>query len=249
MAPARAPLLLTIVMPVYNEAKTFDTILRRVKTAPLPKGMRREIVIVEAASTDGTPAIIDRHKGEPGVRIYHLKKYCGKGTKLAFGFKKARGDIIMVQDADLEYDPDDYPRLLKPIIDGKASFVLGSRHLGKGKWTIRKFKGTGFNRLYGMIINIGASSLDLAFNILYGTRLTDPQTMYKVFRRECIKGLEFKEDGFYMDFEMVIKLIKRGHKPLEIPVRYNARSFSEGKKVSVIKTGLLDLWVMLKYRF
>lgn len=247
MAPARAPLLLTIVMPVYNEARTFETILKRVKTAPLPKGMRREIIIVESASTDGTPAIIDRHKRDAGVRIYHLKNYCGKGTKLAFGFKKARGDIIMVQDADLEYNPNDYPKLLKPILQGKTSFVLGSRHLGKGKWTIRKFKG--YDRVMGHVMNIGAKSLDTFFNILYGVHLTDPQTMYKVFRRECIKNVTFKEDGFYMDFEMVIKLIKRGYKPLEIPVKYNSRGFSEGKKVNIIKTGIMDVWVMIKYRF
>jgi glycosyltransferase involved in cell wall biosynthesis len=236
-------------MPVYNEAKTLEEILRRVKAAPLPPGMRRELIIIEGASTDDTPAIIDRHKGEPGVRVFHLKRYCGKGTKLAFGFKRARGDIILVQDADLEYDPNDYAKLLRPILAGRTSFVLGSRHLGKGKWTIRKFKGRGLNKLYGMVINVGASSLDLFFNLLYGVWLTDPQTMYKVFRRECINGIAFKEDGFYMDFEMVIKLIKRGYKPLEIPIRYNARSFGEGKKVNVIKTGLLDLWVMLKYRF
>ncbi|HIH24098.1 TPA: glycosyltransferase family 2 protein [Candidatus Woesearchaeota archaeon] len=247
MASTHVPLLLSIVMPVYNEAKTFDIILKRVKGAPLPKGMRREIIIVEAASTDGTPAIIDRHKGETGVRIYHLKDYCGKGTKLAFGFKKARGDIIMVQDADLEYDPNDYPKLLKPILLGKTSFVLGSRHLGKGAWTIRRFNGR--DRFMAHIMNIGAKSLDTLFNILYGVHLTDPQTMYKVFRRKCIKGVTFKEDGFYMDFEMVIKLIKRGHKPIEVPVKYTSRGFSEGKKVNVVKTGLMDIWVMLKYRF
>lgn len=245
--PMRGPLLLSIVMPVYNEARTFDTILKRVKAAKLPRGMRREIIVVEAASTDGTPAIIDKHKRDAGVRIFHLKTYCGKGTKLAYGFKQARGDIIIVQDADLEYDPSDYLKLLAPIVAGKATFVLGSRHLGKQHWQIRKFHGKDW--VIAHIMNIGAKSIDTFFNTLYRVHLTDPQTMYKVFRRECLKGIEFKEDGFYMDFEMVIKLIKNGHKPIELPIKYDSRGFSEGKKVNVIKTGIMDIWVMLKYRF
>lgn len=233
-------------MPVYNEAKTFDECLRRLQAAPMP-GIEKEIIIVEASSTDGTPAIIDKHKKEKNVRVFHLKGYCGKGTKLQFGFKKATGDIITIQDADLEYDPNDHYRLIQPILQGKTSFVLGSRHLGKRTWQFRRFKGT--DRLYAYIINTGTIFLDGFFNLMYGVRLTDPQTMYKVFKRSCLKGITFKEDGFHMDYEMVIKLIKAGYKPVELPVKFKSRGYSEGKKVTIIKTGTLDVLTILKYRF
>jgi glycosyltransferase involved in cell wall biosynthesis len=238
-------LTLSIVIPVFNEESSFDEMIKRVQAVEL-RNIKKEFIIVEAGTTDSTPKIVDKYKGKKGFSVHHLKKYCGKGTKLAYGFKQATGDIILIQDADLEYNPKDYPKLLKPLLTGKADFVLGSRHKGKNSWKIRKFKG---KKLHAIVINTGAKSLDLFFNILYGTWLTDPQTMYKVFWKSCIDDIEFKEDGFYMDFEMVIKLIKAGYPPLEVPVRYNSRSFDEGKKVNVIKTGLLDIWTMLKYRF
>lgn len=239
--------LLSIIIPVYNEAKTFDQMLSKVRAQNVP-GVHKEIIIVEAASTDGTAAVVDKYRETKGIRVYHLKQYCGKGTKLQYGFKRARGDIILIQDADLEYDVRDYPKLIKPILQGKADFVLGSRHLGhKMKWQIRKYRGKDY--LYAHIINVGSLFLNTFMNIMYGVWLTDPQTMYKVFRRSCLQGITFKEDGFHMDFEMVIKLIKAGYTPIEVPVSYNSRGYSEGKKIKIIETGLQDVKTILKYRF
>ena len=236
---------LSIIMPVYNEAATFDECLRRLQAAPMP-GIQKEIIIVEAGSTDGTPKIIDKHKKEKNVRVFHLKNHCGKGSKLQFGFKKATGDIITIQDADLEYDPNDHYRLIQPILKGETSFVLGSRHLGKRTWQFRRFHGR--DKLYAYVINTGTIFLDGFFNLMYGVRLTDPQTMYKVFKRSCLKNITFKEDGFHMDYEMVIKLIKAGYKPIELPVKFKSRGYSQGKKVTIIKTGTLDVLTILKYR-
>lgn len=237
--------LLSFIIPVYNEEKTFAKMFARLDKVELP-GVDREYIIVEAQSTDKSPQILDTYAKHKDVRVFHLKKYCGKGTKVRYGFSKAKGDIIAIQDADMEYDPKDYPELLAPILAGKADFVLGSRHLGKSTWKIRQFD---YTKFYARFIDVASIGLYAFFAVLYGTYLTDPQTMYKIFRKKCIQEIKFNSDLFDLDWEIVTRLVKRGHVPLEVPVNYKARSLEEGKKVRIVRDGFRAVWTILKYRF
>lgn len=236
---------LSIIMPVYNEAKNLKIIIPKVLKADVG-GLERELIIAEGGSTDGSDKIVDEFKKNKSVSVYHMKKYCGKGFKVRYGIRKAKGDIILIQDADLEYDVNDYKELLEPIIKGKTEFVLGSRHLGAGTWKTRKFAR---EPIKGFIVNLCARGLDVIFNMLNSVWLTDPQTMYKVFTKDSIKGIEFNADHFDFDWEIVTKLIKKGYKPLEIPINYKSRSTSEGKKIKFIKDGFRNLWSIMRYRF
>lgn len=240
-----ARIKLSIVMPVYNEEKTLREIVSKIEKVNI-RGIEKELIIVEAKSTDNTPYIVDSLAKKNWITAYHLERYCGKGAKVKFGFKMAQGDIILIQDADLEYDPIDYPDLINPIINGKANFVLGSRHLGRRTWKIRKFTGQIW---YSILINFSSIVLHRLFAILYGVYLTDPMTMYKVFKRDILKGLKLDSEGFHLDWEIVCKFVKHGHKPLEVPVNYISRGSAEGKKVNVIRDGVLAVWTIIKYRF
>lgn len=235
---------LSIIMPVYNERRYIEQILEKVLSVKLP--IDREIIIVESNSTDGTREIIKQYEKKESIYVIYQNQPLGKGSAVKEGFKHVSGDIILIQDADLEYEPNDYPRLLKPILDNKTKFVLGSRHLGKRTWKIRDF-----DRLMwdARLIDIGSELLTWLFCVLYHVKLSDPQTMYKVFRRECISGIEFESNSFTLDWEIVIRLLKKGILPLELPVRYKSRSKDEGKKVKILQTGLQSLACFIKYKF
>ncbi len=246
---AQDHLKLSVVIPIYNEAATAATLLQRVRTAPLPTGVAREMVIVESASTDGSHEIVqafaEAHRSAE-VRVVLQERPRGKGHAVREGLALATGDIVLIQDGDLEYDVADYPALLAPILAGRATFVLGSRHLGGESWVIRRFeKGS----LRAPLMNVGGVLFHAFFNAVYGTRLTDPTTMYKVFRRSAVDGLTFVSDRFDFDFELVAKLIRSGHVPVEVPISYNSRSFEEGKKIRMIRDPLTWVWAILRFRF
>jgi glycosyltransferase involved in cell wall biosynthesis len=240
----------SIVIAVYNEAATVGTLLERVWSQPVPQATK-EIVIVESNSTDGSRAIVAqfaaRHANDPQARIVviHQNAPRGKGNAVRQGLKAATGDILLIQDADLEYDTADYPDLLRPIIERRAAFVLGSRHMGRSDWKIRKFAHGGPR---AAIMNVGGILFHALFNALYATQLTDPTTMYKVFRADCIAGLSFECDRFDFDYELLGKLIGAGFLPQEIPVSYQSRGFDEGKKIRMIRDPLTWLAALWRYR-
>lgn len=244
------PRLLSIIIPIYNERNTVLTLLTRVYNHKLPN-ISKEMVIIESGSTDGTKKIIKEFlNGKKGVRILFQSKPRGKGNAVRYGLKHARGDIILIQDADLEYDVRDYERLIKPILDKKTSFVLGSRHLtheNTRNWGIRKFRGK--ERLYAYFMNFGGLLFHSFFNLLYGTNLSDPTTMYKVFDKKLIKGLKLKGNYFELDWEIVAKFIRLGHIPHEIPIIYKSRSPKEGKKVRFFRDVPLYVKTIIQTRF
>jgi glycosyltransferase involved in cell wall biosynthesis len=236
---------LSIIIPIYNEAATVGELLNRVLAVKLPK-IEKEIIIVESNSTDGSREIIERYEKKKEIKVFYQEKPCGKGNALKLGFQHATGDIILIQDADLEYNPEEYGNLLVPILSGKASFVLGSRPLGKESWSIRKYAGYFF---YARLLNLGGLFYTFLFNLLYFVWLTDPATMFKVFRRDCISGIRFKSNYFDLDWELVAKLIRSGYEPVEVPVRYHSRSTAEGKKIRFFRDGFLVLWAIVRFRF
>jgi glycosyltransferase involved in cell wall biosynthesis len=236
---------LSIIMPVYNEEKYIDQIINRVDAIDIGN-LEKEIIIIESNSIDGTRDLIKKYENKKGYKIIYEDRAEGKGCAVRKGLKTATGDLILIQDADLEYNPNDYPELLKPLLEGRGKFVLGSRYLGNKRIFIRKFKGAPIKAFY---INIGAKFLDTIFNILYGVRITDPQTMYKVFKKECLEGIEFKSNYFDLDWEMVGKFVRKGYVPLEIPISYKSRDIYQGKKIRLRRDALKNLWAIIKYRF
>lgn len=239
--PARP--LLSVVMPAYNEAATFAVAFERLLAKRLA-AMDIEIIVVESASTDGTREIVARYEDHPRVRVVWQDRARGKGHAVRAGLEQARGDYVLIQDADLEYDLEDYDALLQPLLDGRAAFVLGARHGGVA-WKMRQFSGQPF--LSG-IMNLAHLFFRSLINVSFGTRMRDPFTMYKVFRRDCLHGLRFECNRFDFDFEIVLKFLRKGYRPLEIPVNYRSRSFAEGKKVSILRDPLTWLRALVKCR-
>jgi SAM-dependent methyltransferase len=240
----RAQPLLSIIMPVFNEAATFRDAFEQL-LAHRFAGFDVEYVVVESNSTDGTRAIVNEYVDRPGVRVILEDRPRGKGHAVRTGLKAARGDFIAIQDADLEYDLEDYDALLEPLLHNREAFVLGARHGGRA-WKMRQFTG---QPIASLLMNFGHWFFTMLLNVCYGVWLKDPFTMYKIFRRDCIHGLEFESNRFDFDWEIVIKLIRRGYIPLEIPVNYRSRSFKEGKKVSVIRDPLTWLRAVIRFRF
>lgn len=243
--------LLSIIIPVYNEAKTLEQLLTQVWEVKLPEGIRREVIIVDNNSSDGSDEIgraFAESRGKKDGRScrFLLCKKRGKGAAVQMGLKSATGDIVLIQDADLEYSVSDYPALLEPILTRHTNFVLGSRHLAVGNWKIRKFIN---NKWQARFLNLGALFIHGLFNTLYGVKLTDPSTMYKVFRRECIEGLHFKHSGFEFDFELAGKLIRTGNYPYEVGVAYQSRDVTEGKKIRLARDSVRFTWAILRTRF
>ncbi len=238
-----APRVLSVVVPVFNERATAKEALDAIVAKTIP-GWELEIIMVESNSTDGTRDIVLGYKSHPRVKVVLEDVARGKGHAVREGFKHATGEVMLIQDADLEYDLADYDVLLAPIATGRQEFVLGSRH-GAGGWAMRKFDD---QPLHALLLNTAHWTFTLMINVSLGIWLRDPFTMYKVFRRDCLDGLTFECNRFDFDWELLIKLVRKGHRPIEIPISYKSRSFKEGKKITMFRDPLTLLWALVKYR-
>jgi glycosyltransferase involved in cell wall biosynthesis/SAM-dependent methyltransferase len=234
---------LTIVVPAYNEAATLGTVMTRLLSKDFGE-MELEIILVESNSSDGTREVAMQYRQDPRVRLILEARPQGKGHAVRAGLAHATGEFILIQDADLEYDLEDYEVLLKPLAEGSRAFVLGARHGGK-IWKLRVFSG---KRLLSGLLNFGHWFFKTLINVFFGLKLEDPFTMYKVFRRDCLTGLSFECNYFDFDFELLIKLVRNGYRPVEIPVNYRSRSFEEGKKVSLVRDPVTWLRAVLRLR-
>jgi SAM-dependent methyltransferase len=233
-ADLRPPAALSIIVPAFNEANTFAALMDTLLRKQLPN-LAIEIIIVESNSTDGTRELALKYREHPRVKLILEDAPRGKGRAVRTGLAAATGDYILIQDADLEYDLEDYDGLLEPLVAGRAAFVLGSRHGGRNVWKMRQFTG---QHSLSLFVNLGHWFFTTLINVLFFQRLRDPFTMFKVFRRDCLYALEFKCDRFDFDFELLIKLIRKGYRPIELPVNYRSRSFKEGKKVRMFRDPL-----------
>ena len=228
--------ILSIIMPVFNEEKTIFDAVKAVKKASLP-GLKKQIIIVDDGSTDGTGKILKNLlRKDKKLKIIFILSNRGKGNAVREGIKCVKGDYTVIQDADLEYDPTDYPGLLEPITSGRADVVFGSRFTGRPH---RSF--LFWNYVANKILNIVA-------NFLYNTLLTDMETCYKMFRSEVLTGLDLKSDGFEIEPEITAKILKKHCRIYEVPINFYARGYSEGKKIKAID-GIRALWALIKYRF
>lgn len=234
--------LLSILVPVYNEASTFPILMESLLKKEL-LGVDKEIIIVESNSSDGTRNEVMKFEGRPGIKILLEDRPQGKGHAVRTGLMQASGDIVIIQDGDLEYDINDYDQLLEPLLRYQSAVVLGSRH--SGSWKIRDFRN---QPLITFILNSAHLFFAFLINVSCGSKLRDPFTMYKVFRRDCVYGLSFKANRFDFDWELMIKLLRKGYKPLEIPVNYFSRSFKEGKKVRIFWDPLTWIWALIRFR-
>jgi glycosyltransferase involved in cell wall biosynthesis len=230
-------------MAVYNEAETVATAIDRVLAVDIPD-VEVELVIVESNSSDGTRSIVTRYAADERVRLVLQDVPRGKGAAVREGFRHATGGIVLIQDADLEYSVDDYPNLIRPIVRGDVDFTLGCRHVPGQPVRVMDE-----SRYVAFIVNAAHWMFTWFFNVTYGTRLRDPFTMYKVFRTECIDGVEFVADRFDFDWELAGKLVRLGYRPIEIPVEYNARSFHSGKKVRFFRDPPTWIVACLRFRF
>lgn len=223
---------LSVIIPIYNEVESILTILKRVQDTKLAS----EIVLVDDGSKDGTRDVLTKLMGKKGLNIILHEKNQGKGAAVRTGMAVAKGDILLIQDADLEYDPRDYPELLKPIQEGLADVVYGSRFLGKAH-RVTMFWHLMANKL-----------LTLMTNILYDTILTDMETGYKVFRKEVIQGMTIHANSFNFEPEFTAKILKRKYRIFEVPITFNPRDYSQGKKIK-LHDAFEAVWALLKYRF
>lgn len=235
--------VLSIVLPLYNEGSTFSILMNQLLNVELPN-VQKEIIIVESNSQDNSRELVLNYKERPEVKIVLQERPNGKGNAVREGMEHATGDILLIQDADLEYDLNDYVALLEPLLAYKHPFVLGARH--GGKWKMRQFSDQAQLSAY---FNFGHVLFTTLLNVLYGQHMKDPFTMFKVFRRDCLYNLKFECNRFDFDFELVIKLLRKGYIPVEIPVNYYSRSFNEGKKVNMFRDPLTWIKASFKYRF
>jgi glycosyltransferase involved in cell wall biosynthesis len=242
---------LSIIMPVYNERATIEEIVKRVRAVDLtvnvrgangaPQGpvtLEREVVIVDDGSTDGTRDILNawRDQGLENTQIIFHEMNGGKGAALRTGFEHATGDILVIQDADLEYDPRDYVRLLAPLLEGRAPVVYGSRFLG------------GPRSAMSLTHTMGNKLLTVCTNVLYGTSLSDMETCYKCFRRDVIVNMPLRSRRFEIEPELTAKILKRGYSIFEVSISYDGRDFHEGKKITW-RDGFVAVRTLVKYRF
>ncbi|GAB1422040.1 glycosyltransferase family 2 protein [Anaerolineales bacterium] len=225
---------LSVVIPCYNEAPSIEAVLEMVRDVKLAD----EILIVDDGSTDGTIEILQAIEKQafPEVRVIYHEKNKGKGAAVITGFRQAKGDIFLIQDADFEYDPREYPILLRPIVEGRSPVVYGSRFLGGPRKAMN---------FWNMIAN---RSLTLITNILYNAILSDMETCYKVFRREVVDDMVLHARGFEFEPEVTAKVLKKGIRIYEVPISYNGREWNEGKKIKWTDAPIAA-WTLLKYRF
>lgn len=225
-------LKLSVIIPCYNEKSTIDTIVKRVRAV----GLAHEILIVDDGSTDGTREVLDAIQTGDDLRIILHEHNKGKGAAVRTGFQNATGDVFLIQDADLEYDPREYPVLLKPIEEGISKVVYGSRFLGGPRKAMF---------FWNMVAN---RFLTLVTNLLYNAILSDMETCYKVFRAELVRDIPLRSRRFDFEPEVTAKILKRGHRIYEVPISYNGREWDEGKKISW-RDGVIALWTLIYYRF
>lgn len=235
---------LTVIVPVFNEADYLRAVLDELlsKQFVIP----HEVIVVESNSTDGTREIAQSYEGRSGLRIIYEDRPRGKGSAVRRGLAAATGTIVLIQDADFEYDLDDYDALLEPIVQRRTSFVLGSRSLGLDDWKVRRLARS---RLKAFLMNLAQLLFAETFNVLFQQRVTDVNTMFKVFRRECIEGVDFLATGFSFDIELACMLVKNGYSPMEVPVNYVARGFDEGKKINFLSEFFPSFSMFFKCRF
>jgi glycosyltransferase involved in cell wall biosynthesis len=223
---------LSVIIPVYNESESIKVILKRVQD----QNLAHEIIAVDDGSKDGTRDILKELDGKDGVRVILHEHNKGKGAAVRTGMEAAQGDVLIIQDADLEYDPRDIPSLLQPIEEGVADVVYGSRFLGRAR------------RVTMFWHQVANQMLTFMTNILYDTILTDMETGYKVFRREVLKGMILRANSFDFEPEFTAKILKRKYRIYEVPITFNPREYSEGKKIK-LHDAFEAVWTLLKYRF
>jgi glycosyltransferase involved in cell wall biosynthesis len=225
---------LSIVVPVYNERNTLVEILRRMRGVELPDSIEREIIVVDDGSDDGTRDVL-KQLGDSTVRVILHDRNQGKGAAVRTGYANATGEYVLVQDADLEYDPEDWPRLLSPVLRGRARVVYGSRFTGERR-----------NMMF--LHWIGNRFLSLLTNVLYNTTLSDMETCYKLVDRNLLTELSLASNHFDIEPEITAKILKRGVRIYEVPISYAGREFDEGKKITW-HDGFAALWTLVKFRF
>ena len=223
---------LSVIIPVYNEAKTIQEIIRRVQAT----GLADEILAIDDGSTDGSRDILANIGAIANVKVIYHEHNQGKGKAVRTGIQNASGDLIIIQDADLEYDPREYPNLLRPIQEGIADIVYGSRFLGAGRRPVL---------FWNMVAN---KILTLVTNILYNNILTDMETGYKLFRREVVQNMTLHAHGFEFEPEFTAKILKSKARIYEVPITFNPRDYSEGKKIKM-RDAFIAMWTLIKYRF
>jgi len=223
---------LSVIIPVYNEAKTISEIIQRV----MATGLADEILVVDDGSTDGSREILAKLTDIDSVKVIYHESNQGKGKAVRTGFQNASGDLFIIQDADLEYDPREFPILLRPIQEGIADVVYGSRFLGAGRRPVL---------FWNMVAN---KILTLVTNILYNNILTDMETGYKLFRREVVQNMTLHSRGFEFEPEFTAKILKSKVRIYEVPITFNPRDYSEGKKIKM-KDAFIAMWTLFKYRF
>jgi glycosyltransferase involved in cell wall biosynthesis len=227
---------LSVIVPVFDERETLAEVVRRIRSVDLGAFfLTTEILLVDDGSTDGTRDLLPGFAEIPGVRVLMLPRNQGKGAAVRTGIAHARGDLVLVQDADLEYDPRDYPALLRPILEGRSDVVYGSRFLGEHK------------AMY-FWHQVGNKLLTTIANILYNTTLTDMETCYKLCTREVVRSFTLKQNRWGFDPEMTAKILKRGHRIYEVPISYDGREFDEGKKINW-RDAFTVIAALIRYRF